>query len=55
MEEQDAAEAADQQAGLPALNVKVETDAGALKGSKFLRVLRVEREDDGSYTAVVGE
>lgn len=37
---------------VPKVNIKCETDNGFITGTTTLNVIRVEREDDGSFTAV---
>ena len=38
---------------LPRINVKCETVDNGIAGSAFLKVIRVEQEDDGSLTVVI--
>ena len=38
---------------LPRINVKCETVDNGIAGSTFLKVIRVEQEDDGSLTVVI--
>jgi hypothetical protein len=45
-------EVADRLEATPTINVKCETSDGIVHGSTYLNVTRVEREDDGSLTAV---
>ena len=40
-------------APLPRINVKCETVDNGITGTAFLKVVRVEQEDDGSLTAVI--
>lgn len=40
-------------APLPRINVKCETTDNGITGAAFLKVIRVEQEDDGSLTAVI--
>lgn len=48
------ADTGDGAAPLPRINVKCETVDNGITGTAFLKVIRVEQEDDGSLTAVIG-
>jgi len=37
---------------LPRINIRCEYSEGLVHGSRYLKVIRVEPEDDGSFTAV---
>lgn len=45
--------AAQPQAPLPRINVKCETADNGITGATYLKVIRVEQEDDGSLTVVI--
>lgn len=47
------ADTGDGTAPFPRINVKCETVNDGITGSAFLKVIRVEQEDDGSLTAVI--
>ena len=47
------ADTGDGAAPLPRINVKCETVDNGITGTAFLKVIRVEQEDDGSLTAVI--
>lgn len=49
------ADTGDGTAPLPRINVKCETVDNGITGATYLKVVRVEQEDDGSLTAVIGQ